>query len=341
MQHGSRPTISDVARLAGVSRTTVSYVLAGPAERAARISEETASRVLAAAREVGYVPNLSARSLRTRRTNRVLFLGNRLTSLYSQAMAQSIEQALARHGLTLGIQVGSTTEHIERAIAMLAQHQADGLIVETTDIHLPELRAAAAAGHAIVAIGPMSREPHLDVMASDFAPAVREAMAHLVDRRYRHVVLLHSTTTWEDDYRIRVAHQHLRELGISETDITLLHCPHDRLAAHDCSLGFLPDTPKPVAIYAGSDVSAIGVLWACIRLGVSVPAEAGIVGHGNTPEIGITVPAITSLGPVASDFTRAAELMVSRLRTPSLPGRHVVEPYQLTVRGSSQPTPAP
>jgi DNA-binding LacI/PurR family transcriptional regulator len=341
VQQGSRPTITDVARIAGVSKTTVSYVLSGPKERAARISEETATRVLSAAQEVGYVPNESARSLRTRRTNRVLFLGNRLTSLYSQAMAQSIEQALASHGLTLGIQVGSTTEHIERAISLLTQHQADGLIVETSDLHLPELREAAAAGHKIVAIGPMSREARLDVMASDFAPAVREAMEHLVGRHYRHFVLLHSTSTWEDDYRIRVACQHLRELGVRDDDITLLQCPHDRMAAHECTLGFLADVPRPVAIYAGSDVSAIGVLWACIRLGASVPSEVGIVGHGNTPEIGITVPAITSLGPIASDFTRAAELMVSRLRKPSLPGRYVTEPYQFTVRGSSQQSLAP
>lgn len=332
----SRPTISDVAHLAGVSRTTVSYVLSGPEERSARISETTATRVLNAAREVGYVPNQSARSLRMRRTNRVLFLGSRLTSLYSQAMAKSIEKALSTHGLSLEIQIGSEPEHVERAITSLGQHMADGLIIETHDEHVPQLREAAANGNSIVAIGPTHAEPGFDVMASDLAPAVRDAMEHLVDRGYRHFVLLYSSRTPEDDLRIRVAHQHLRTFGVPETDITLLHCPHDRLAANECAISFLVNIPHPVAVYAGSDVSAIGVLWASIRLGLPVPHDVGIIGHGNTPEIRITVPGITSLGPVTSDFTRAADLMVSRLRKPSLPGRHVTEPYQLTIRGSTQ-----
>ncbi|HYH12522.1 MAG TPA: LacI family DNA-binding transcriptional regulator [Thermomicrobiales bacterium] len=341
MQQGSRPTITDVARIAGVSKTTVSYVLSGPEERAARISEETANRVLSAAREVGYVPNESARSLRMRRTNRVLFLGGRLNSLYSQAMAQSIERALVTHGLSLGVQIGSSTEHIERAVAALGQHLADGLIVESNDLHLPELRRAATRGHAVVAIGPSRPEPAFDVMSFDIAPAVREAMSHLVDRRYRHFVLLYPFAKPEDDFRIHVAHQRLQELGIPENAITLIHCAHDRIAAHECALRFLPGMPHPVAVYAGSDVSAIGVLWASIRLGRNVPTDVGIVGHGNTPEISITVPGITSLGPVTTDFTRAADLMASRLRKPSLPGRFITEPYLLTIRESTQQSLAP
>lgn len=341
MQQGSRPTITDVARIAGVSKTTVSYVLSGPEERAARISEETATRVLNAAREVGYVPNESARSLRTRRTNRVLFLGGRLNSLYSQAMAQSIERALVKHGLSLAIQIGSSTEHIERAVATLEQHLADGLIIESNDLLLPELRQAAARGHAVVAIGPTHPEPTFDVMSSNIAPAVREAMVHLVDGGYQHYVLLYTFSNPEDDFRIHVAYQHLRKLGVPDSSITALHCAHDRLAAHECALRFLPTMARPVAVYAGSDVSAIGVLWATIRLRLNVPADVGIVGHGNTPEIGITVPSITSLGPVTSDFTKAADLMATRLRKPSLPGRYIAEPYLLTIRESTQQSLAP
>ncbi len=336
MTRRSRPTIVDVARTAGVSPTTVSYVLSGPRERAARISDETADRVREAVRELGYVPNLNARTLRLRQTNRVLFLGSRLNSLYSQEIAQSIERALMRHGLSMSVQIGSSAEHVQRAITALAQNLADGLILETGDGHLEALRQAAArrARHRRDRGRPALKQLLTSSPTTSLLPC-DEAMSHLHDRGYAHYVLMSSFEQSEDDHRIQVALAQLRELGVSGSDITVLHCPHDRVAAHDAALGFLKNVPQPVAVYGGSDVSAIGVLWAARRLGMRVPGQVGIVGHGNTSETHITVPAITSLGPVSNDFSKAAGLIQSRLRDRSLPGRHIAEAYQLTVRQST------
>lgn len=335
MRKSVRPTIVDVARIAGVSPTTVSYVLSGPKERAARISEETTTRILEVVREVEYVPNQSARTLRLQRTNQVLFLGSRITSLYSQVIASTIERALAAHNLALSVQIGSGSDHIQRAITILQQHQADGLIVETDDAFLPELRAAAAAGHAIVAIGPSNAEPAFDVMSNNDAPAIQAAMGHIVDRGYRHVALLSSIPNPLQEHRIAVAFNELLSLGLKEADITLRHCPHDRVGAYHAALTVVPNAPQPVAVYPGSDVSAIGVLWACHRMGVRMPDDVAIIGHGNSPETHITVPPLTSLGPVNSDFSKAAELMTSRLKDRSLPGRHISQPCQLYIRDSS------
>jgi DNA-binding LacI/PurR family transcriptional regulator len=333
----SRPTIVDVARIAGVSPATVSYVVSGPRERAARISEETTTRILEVVDELGYVPNQSARTLRLQRTNRVLFLAARLTSVYSQVMASSIERGLERHGLALSVQVGSGLDSIERSILMLEQRHADGLIVETDDSFVPEFRVAAADGHAIVAIGPTTAEPSFDVMSVNDRAAVEDAMTHVVERGYRHFALLSSLPNAVQEHRIDVANRQLRELGIEDHHITLRHCPHDRMTAYEAAMTFIPDMPRPLAVYAGSDVSAFGVLWACHRLGVRVPEDVAIIGHGNAPETHITVPTLTSLGPTNSDFSRAADLMASRLKNRSLPGRQIIEPCQLSVRESSQP----
>lgn len=337
MEPSRRPTISDVARIAGVSAATVSYVLSGPERRAAKISQETTSRVLEVVSEVGYVPNQSARTLRLRRTNRVLFLGSRLTSLYAQAMARSIEERLERHGLALGIEIGADLTGVRRAITMLGQAQADGLIVEASDACLPELRAAAASGHAIVAIGSLRPDPLLDVVSVDDGPVVGEAMRHLVQAGYRRFVLLSSLAPPLNERRVAVAYRSLRSLGVLDAWVTLLHCPHDRIGAYELAMTTLPTIAEPVAVYAGADVSAIGVLWACGRLGRRVPEEVAIVGHGNSPETRITVPSLTSLGPIRSDFGHAADLMATRLKDRSQPGRYVAEPCRLCVRESSTP----
>lgn len=335
MRLGTRPTIIDVARIAGVSPTTVSYVLSGPKERAARISEETTSRIQDVVREIGYVPNQSARTLRLQRTNSVLFLGSRITSIYSQIIARSIERRLVDHRLALGVQIGSGSDHIERAIGALEQGQADGLIVETTDEYAPDLRAAAARGHAIVAIGLSSPDPAFDVLSNEDAPAIRDAMSHVVERGYQHFVLLSSLPDVVQEHRIHVADQQLKALGMTGAQITILHCPHDRIGAYHATLDLLSHVPRPVAIYPGADLSAIGVLWACLNLGIEIPQEVAIIGHGNTPETHITVPPLTGLGPVNSDFSKAADLMASRLSDPSLPGRFITEPCHLYIRESS------
>lgn len=338
MEPSKRPTISDVARIAGVSTATVSYVLSGHGERAAKISPATTNRVLEVVGEVGYHPNQSARTLRLRRTNRVLFLGSRLTSLYAQSIARSIEAGLDRHGLALNVEVGTDATGIRRAIAMLGQAQADGLIVEAPDASVPELRGAAASGHAIVAIGSLQPDPLFDVVSVDDGPAVDEAMRHLVSAGYRRFVLLSSLAPPLSERRVAVAHGSLRSLGIPDARVTLLHCPHDRIGAYETAMAMLPEAEGPLAVYAGADVSAIGVLWACHRLGRRVPEEVAIVGHGNSPETRITMPSLTSLGPVRSDFGReAADLMASRLRDRSRPGRYVAEPCRLHIRASSAP----
>jgi DNA-binding LacI/PurR family transcriptional regulator len=335
VRSGSRPTIVDVARTAGVSPTTVSYVLSGSRARAERISEATRERVLAAVEEIGYVPNESARALRLRRSSRVVFLGGRFTSLYSQSIAQAIEPALAAHGLNLDIRVGSDIGQIERAIATLDQKLADGLIVETEGQGTALLHDAAGRGQAIVAIGPNQPDPAFDVISHDISSALHQATDHLAHREFHHIVLmsLRESSPWE--HRIAVARDQLVARGVPEATISIVHSPHNRIRAHDAALEFLSRLDLPVAVYAGSDVSAIGVLWAAARLGLRVPGDVRIVGHGDTPEIDITVPRLTSLGPINRDFATVADLIASRLRDPSLPGRHIVEPWKFSIREST------
>lgn len=335
MRSASRPTIVDVARTAGVSPTTVSYVLSGTRGRADRISEATRLRVLAAVEQIGYVPNQSARNLRLQRSNRVLFLGGRFTSLYSQTIAQSIEPVLVERGYALEIRIGGGSEPIRRAVTSLDQHLADGLIAETDDDTVDELRDAARRGHAIVALGPTLPEPSFDVIRHDGREAIHDAIALLLGRGYRRFLLLtlRDREPWEP--RIASALDALRDAGLPPDSIVIKTCPHDRMLAHDLALGMFPTMPLPVAVFAGSDVSAIGVIWAATRLGLRLPQDVAVVGYGNTPETNITVPRLTSIGPDSRDFTIAAEFLLSRLARPDTPGRHRAEPYHLSIREST------
>jgi LacI family transcriptional regulator len=265
----------------------------------------------------------------------VLFLAARVTSLFSQAIAESVQTELLKYGLSMSLQVGTESHAVRNAIDTLSQHSADGLIVETNDDHIDELHNAAANGHAIVAIGATSGDQHFDVISSDIAGAVRQAMMHLCDRGFRHFVLLSSHRDLSRDHRMSIASAALRSTGATADNVSVIYCPHDRVGAYRAASSFLGLGDAPVAVYAGSDVSATGVLWAALHLGLRVPEDVAIVGHGNSPETEITLPPLTSIGPVSPDFSQAAELIASRMKKPSLAGRHVIQPCELTIREST------
>ena len=108
MRHGSKPTIRDVAEAAGVSLTTVSYVLSGRPGGNTRISQPTQDRVHAAARELGYVPNRAARGMRRGRTDVVAVAITDLDDNWDRALATAAARILPRHGYQPVILVGDS-----------------------------------------------------------------------------------------------------------------------------------------------------------------------------------------------------------------------------------------
>ncbi|MET4135140.1 LacI family DNA-binding transcriptional regulator [Pseudarthrobacter sp. PvP090] len=108
MRHGSKPTIRDVAEAAGVSLTTVSYVLSGRPGGNTRISQPTQDRVHAAAHELGYVPNRAARGMRRGRTDVVAVAITDLDDPWDRALAAAAARILPRHGYQPVILVGES-----------------------------------------------------------------------------------------------------------------------------------------------------------------------------------------------------------------------------------------
>ncbi|AOT03042.1 LacI family DNA-binding transcriptional regulator [Arthrobacter sp. U41] len=108
MRHGSKPTIRDVAEAAGVSLTTVSYVLSGRPGGNTRISQPTQDRVHAAAQALGYIPNRAARGMRRGRTDVVAVAITDLDDSWDRALAAATARILPRHGYQPVILMGES-----------------------------------------------------------------------------------------------------------------------------------------------------------------------------------------------------------------------------------------
>lgn len=163
MGRGSKPTIREVAEKAGVSLTTVSYVLSGRHGGTTRISQPTEDRVHAAVHELGYVPNQAARGMRRGRTDLVAVAIGDLESPWDRALATAAARILPKHGYQPVILLGESWRQF------MLSGGADGIIVAsvpgsgTADATMLEL---AKRGVALVAVSDSIRPAGFDVVAA-------------------------------------------------------------------------------------------------------------------------------------------------------------------------------
>lgn len=185
MRHGTKPTIRDVAEAAGVSLTTVSYVLSGRPGGNTRISQPTQDRVHAAARELGYVPNRAARGMRRGRTDVVAVAITDLDDPWDRGLAAAAARILPRHGYQPVIVVGESWRQF------MLSGGADGVILgsvpaERTAADLGTMAELVERGVALLVFSDTLQPQGVDFLAPGAAAAgdavVERAVATLISR---------------------------------------------------------------------------------------------------------------------------------------------------------------
>ncbi len=336
-----RPTMSDVARAAGVSPATVSYVLGGRLgdKKAGRISSETTNRVLEAVEAIGYSINEPARNLRRNRTDRVLLLMDRLSSPYEQHLASTLELELDKTGRTLSIMVCTTRNRLETALNMLRTRHADGAIIQCRTVPNAQqlLEAHARDRIPMVAISNVLQPKGFDVVSNDEVPAINTAVDHLIARGHRRFgFLAHEVTGIPSESRLLHVRKRLQFHGLSLDDAFVIPGARDRIIAFTTSQQLIARPDAPTALLSASDTGAISALWAALSLGRKVPDDIAIIGAGNIDEAQVTVPPLSSVGPTNPDFASIARLLIERLDNPNLSeDRHLMLPWEFHSRGSS------
>lgn len=187
MRHGSKPTIRDVAEAAGVSLTTVSYVLSGRAGGNTRISRPTQDRVHAAAHQLGYVPNRAARGMRRGRTDVVAVAITDLDDPRDRALAAAAATTLPRHGYQPVILVGESWRQF------MLSGGADGVILGSvpaarTTVDLETMAELVERGVALLVFSDTPQSAGVDVLGPGTAGTaeaealVEQAVTTLIGR---------------------------------------------------------------------------------------------------------------------------------------------------------------
>ncbi|MER6469261.1 LacI family DNA-binding transcriptional regulator [Streptomyces collinus] len=335
----TRPTSRDVAQAAGVSQAAVSLVF-GEKWRG-RVSEATAERVRAAARELGYRPNLAARNLRLGRTRTVLLVVPALTTEFFAGVYTGAARVAARHGF--GVVLYPSPEGIGPARDPFASAQAalDGVI------------ASSMAADALTAIRGdqlplvmLDSDPEGSLGAAtvnlDIADGVRQVTEHLLGLGHRRILhLAADVPSWT--FELRARELAARLAAVPGTALSTAAAPisiDDAVAAAEAAL--TRPGPRPTAVVCDDDKLAAGAYKAVRRLGLRVPDDVSVTGLDDLALATALDPELTTVRLDAERFgERGMEALLAVLDGREPEGGDI--PVELVVRGSTAPaaTPAP
>ena len=350
MEHRRPLTLEEVARQAGVSKTTASVVLNGRADQV-RISETTRARVVAVADQLGYVPDHAARSLRRRQTGIINILLWRLGSPFFSEIAGGVSEiAATRDYQVSAIDVHDVDAEL-RALQHLRQGSADGVIfaVNRRRIIGPAaegLLKLAERGLPVVVLLDHSPDPSIPSLRVDDLRGGYLATKHLLELGHRRIAHF----TWEDtpiledvpdagNARYRGYRLALEEAGIEVDPSWLIMGPRGNLGGLDLTRQFLAAHPdpatRPTAVFTTNDLAAFGAIRAFHEAGLRVPDDIALVGFRGDDLGQMTVPALTTVELGANELGRqGAEMLFSMLDGSPPAETERVLPVHLVVRES-------
>ncbi len=332
-----RPTSADVARRAGVSRTTVSFVLND--HPTAQISEATRERVTAAALELGYAPNASARRLAVGVSTVLgLVMRQRPEQVAVDALLPETIRGLTEAARAAGyrVMVEPVPPGDDSYVALIREHHVDGLVLSGPRADDPAVTELQAAGFPVVLQGalPGTTIPSVDV---DNVSGARLAVQHLVASGHRAIACITNAPlayTAATD-RLQGYREALAEAGIEYDERLVAHADFDAASGHAAMDRLLRRHVPFTAVFAASDVVALGVIGSARARHVRVPEELAIVGFDDIPVAANFDPPLTTIHLPAYELGfSVGRALIDRIAGLPVPVRSVLE-TQLVVRGSS------
>ncbi len=326
-----RPTLSDVAAQAGVSRSTASLVIrSAPGPSAA--ARET---VLRAAADIGYHPDTAARSRRRHRSRLLGVLFDVRDSFHAD-LVEAFYPAAEQHGYDVVLGGVASTRDERRAVDALLGSRCEGLVLIGPNSVTDDL-SAVSCRVPVVVIGPPPSGGPFDLVRTADREGARQAVDHLVELGHRAIVHIDMGVhpgAAERRHGYRTA---MRRHGLAEH---LRVLPGDKTEASGAraARAMLDAGELPTAIFAGNDRCAVGVLDMLRRAGVDVPLEVSVAGFDDSQ---LSRLAHIDLTTVRQDTDLIAQLVVraaaERLDGGRETARDIVLDPQLVVRGTTGP----
>jgi DNA-binding LacI/PurR family transcriptional regulator len=314
-------TIKDVAKKAGVSPSTVSRVISGNS----RISEETRKKVLTIMDELGYHPNMNARSLVVRSTETIGMImprsaENVFQNPFFPEVIRGISAAAQENAYSILLSAGRDDEEVQRAVTKMVQgRQVDGVILLNSRIRDPIIRYLREQDFPFIVIG-RPVEKNAAYVDNDNMEAAKKATSYLIQKGHRSIAFLGGSPEYMvtkdrlDGYRKALA-----EAGIPLNPDYILHGEFLEEGGYEAVKQLLIKGKQPTAFVVTDDLMAFGVIGALAEVGMRVPDDVSIISFNNVPLTRFSSPPLTSvdIGIYQLGY-QATQKLIEQIRNPSI-----------------------
>lgn len=342
------PTINDVARRAGVSRSTVSLVL----NRSPLVKEETRRLVEQVIHEINYVPNSNARGLSARMTGNlgVIFMKDYLPGSTQVSYDSDQHIGLCSYNIFNGIMVGlSGTDYgvITEAFCLdtesfslpriVTEKRADGLFVVGRPYSAEFLQALRGAGLPLVLTGVGCSEPDYDSVYADPGDGISLAMREMVNTGHRNICLLNCSSRVDSrDLRGEAFRKALAEAGMAFRESwNIQSSSNNGASAYRAFRAFWEAGCHPDAVVSANGQSALGAMRYLYEIGVRIPDEISVIAYEDSSVCGYATPPLTSVNIRKEEMGRkAAQCLLERIRDPGREVKNISIPPYMVYRSS-------
>ncbi len=326
-------TIKDVAKRAGVSVATVSYVINGTRN----VAPETAARVRAAMEELNYHPNAVAQSLRTRSTQVIGAVISDISNPFFATLIRGAEDCARKNGYSLLI--CNTSEKLENELVyleLLSRKRVDGMIIAPTGKNDELIRDLIARGMQIVFIDRKMEGVTAPAVLSENEEGAYQATRYLIEQGHRRIGIVlglpHVSTTTE---RLAGYRRALDEAGITEDQSLIVYGLSQVNGARRASVKLLKASNRPTAVFATNNLMTIGLMMAIRDLELHCPQDVSVIGFDDFDWSAAFEPPLTT---VAQDpyliGKEAVEILFANLSHTDRAITEIRIPTRLIPRGS-------
>lgn len=335
-------TIKDIAKIAGVSHSTVSRALSGHPG----IPKETADRIKKIASDLGYVPSAVARGLRTSQSNALGVIVNRIDDPFFSEILQGIEDVLQDAGYSLFVAASNRDSRREKTIVQaMRERRVDGIIVCTTQFCEEHRSQLEHYGFPIVAIGNREGTDYQWLVYHDDFYGSVQITNYLIGLGHKRIAYLgNSRAESTTQGRLNGFIQEMKAASLPIPDEYIFHCPNGQPGGGEIGVKYCIDlSDPPSAIICFNDMMAIGVVKALREAGIQVPGDCSVVGFDDIPFAAYTYPALTTFEqPKYQLGCEAAQMMYTFLQSQSeissAQGKTLMLRGELIVRESTAPS---
>lgn len=298
-------TIAEIARVAGVSISTVSRALSNSSYP---LKDETRGRIIKLAQEMGYQPNLVARSLQNSRSNLVGIVVDRIQNLFSAATVQGIQDVLLSAGYSVSIAHSNRDKDLAiEALRSFYSRQVEGVIIINSWLHTYNDPILGMQDRPFVFVNRRFENCLQNCVGPGDNFGARLATQHLVDLGHRHIGYINGMQDWiESQNRLAGYQDVLVKNGLAVDEGLIRHGDWGVESGFMAAQELLALAERPTAIFAANDIMAMGAIYAIQGAGLRIPQDIAIVGYDDRDFAAWIRPTLTTIRMPAFEMGEAA-----------------------------------